>query len=470
VPRIAGFAEAPSSYGCEYPYLSTGPEIRIRNPVSDDAVKFLGVFFLFVLIIIHKPNQPGHRIGISLSLYFVYELQPSVRVQAAMSRVVSGELSSEYDVIENEQAQTQSATESRHAGQAEDAQAGDTVSRPDSDLALHETADTTPGPQPGLTKTISRIPTATKPPSFSRLHEILFIMVITSSQLLTQAALAQSIAPLHVIGRTFNTTNPGQLSWFPAGYSLTVGTFILPAGRWGDLYGHKKFFVIGYFWFAVWSLVAGFSGFSRSLIFFAFCRAMQGIGPAIMLPNGIAVLSRTYPPGPRKDMVLSLFGATAPCGFLVGAVFSGIFTQFVWWPWAYWVLGIVCVLIGVMVIFVVPEMPVAGSAASLPELDLIGTAVGVAGLVLFNFAWNQGPAAGWNQTYVYVLLIFGTLLLTVFFWFEKYKAAFPLVPMSFFTRDTRLVFGCEAFGWASFGIWVFYLWYVRKVLSESKGY
>jgi len=336
------------------------------------------------------------------------------------------------------------------------------------DLARHETTDTALVRQSSQADAASRIPTATKPPSFSPLHEILFVMVITSSQLLTQAALAQSITPLHAIGRTFSTTKPGQLSWLPAAYSLTVGTFILPAGRWGDLYGHKKLFVVGYFWFAVWSLVAGFSAFSHSLVFFAFCRAMQGLGPAIMLPNGIAVLSRIYPPGPRKNMVLSLFGATAPCGFLLGAVFSGIFTQFVWWPWSYWVLGMVCALVGVMAIFVIPDMPVAGSNISLSELDPIGTAIGVAGLVLFNFAWNEGPAAGWDQVYVYVLLVVGALLLAIFFWFEKYKAAFPLVPMSSFTRDTRLVFGCEAFGWASFGIWIFYLWYVQKARPASE--
>ncbi|KIW35223.1 uncharacterized protein PV07_01930 [Cladophialophora immunda] len=335
-------------------------------------------------------------------------------------------------------------------------------SRTDSALTRHDTVTTsrtiTLDRQPSLTNTVSRVPTATKPPTFSTAHEILFIAVISSAQLLTQSALAQSIAPLHVIGRTFNTTNPGQLSWLAAGYSLTVGTFILPAGRWGDLYGHKRLFIGGYFWFAVWSMVAGFAAFSRSLIFFAFCRGMQGIGPAILLPNGIAVLARTYPPGKKKNMVLSIFGATAPVGFVVGAVFSGIFAQFVWWPWAYWVLAMVLALLGVLVIFVVPAMPVAGPSATFHELDATGTVLGVLGLIFFNFAWNEGPAAGWGKVYVYVLLIVGVVLLVAFFWFEKKRATFPLLPMSSFTMDTNLVFGCEALGWSSFGVWVFYLW------------
>lgn len=313
-----------------------------------------------------------------------------------------------------------------------------------------------------LKSTVSRIPTASKNPEFGILRETAFVSTVISAQLLTQASLAQSIAPLHVIGATFGTENPGQLSWLAAGFSLTVGTFILPAGRWGDLYGHKKLFVAGWIWFTLWSLIAGFSAFSHSLIFFAFCRAMQGIGPAILLPNGIAILARTYPPGPRKDMVLSLFGACAPGGFILGAVFSGIFAQFVWWPWAYWVLGMVTALVAVLAALIIPPMPVAGGKPTLQEFDVVGTTLGVCGLVLFNFAWNEGAAAGWQKVYVYVLLIIGVFVFGAFVWFERKKAAMPLIPVEAFTRDTNLVFGCIALGWASFGIWVFYFWSVYE--------
>lgn len=307
-------------------------------------------------------------------------------------------------------------------------------------------------------KTLSRTPTASAPPSFSHVHEFLFVTVIVFAQLLTQACLAISIAPVHIIGASFGTPSAGQLSWLPAAFSLTVGTFILPAGRYGDLFGHKLLFVIGYIWLAVWSLIAGFAVYSHSLPFFAFCRAMQGIGPAILLPNGIAVLARTYPPGKRKDMVLAIFGATAPGGFALGAVFSGIFAQLVWWPWSYWVLGMVVGLVCVATIAVVPAMPVAGGewANLWTELDVTGTLMGVGGLVLFNFAWNQGAAAGWQNVYVYVLLIFGVIFILIFLWWEMCRAEFPLLPVAAFTRDTNLVFGCVAAGWASFGIWVYY--------------
>lgn len=232
----------------------------------------------------------------------------------------------------------------------------------------------------------------------------------------------------------------------------------MPAGRWGDLFGHKKTFILGYVWFGVWSLASGFSVWSSSLIVFALFRALQGIGPAIILPNGIAILARNYPPGRRREVVLSIFGAAAPTGFVVGAVFSGIFSELVWWPWAYWVLGITLLVMAGLALFVVRHTPVAEVHNLVGEMDLTGTILGVTGLVLFNFAWNEGPSVGWEQIYVYVLLIIGVALLLIFLCYEFKISRHPLLPVAAFTTETSLVFGCISAGWASFGVWIFYLW------------
>jgi MFS family permease len=158
-------------------------------------------------------------------------------------------------------------------------------------------------------------------PPFSLPHEVAFVLTVCMAQLMTQAGLGQAIAPLHIIGASFGVDDdPAQLAWFPAAYSLTVGTFILIAGRLGDLYGHKRLFVAGFLWFGLWSVIAGFAVYSGPILFDC-CRAFQGIGPAFLLPNGIAILGTTYEPGVRKAMVFSAFGAMAPSGFVVGALF-----------------------------------------------------------------------------------------------------------------------------------------------------
>ena len=66
---------------------------------------------------------------------------------------------------------------------------------------------------------------------FSPSREVLFILVICMAQFLSLAGLAQSIAPLEITGKSFGITSEAALSWYPASFSLTYGTFILPAGR-----------------------------------------------------------------------------------------------------------------------------------------------------------------------------------------------------------------------------------------------
>ncbi|KAA8575863.1 hypothetical protein EYC84_004951 [Monilinia fructicola] len=301
----------------------------------------------------------------------------------------------------------------------------------------------------------------------SRPREFVFIATICMAQLMTQAALAQAIAPLHIIGDSFGITNPGQLSWFAAAYSLTVGTFILIAGRLGDLYGHKILFISGFFWFALWSLLAGFSTYSNA-IFFDVARAFQGIGPAFLLPNALAILARIYEPGRKKEMIFSLFGATAPAGFTLGATFSSLFSELVWWPWAYWVTAMICILLAVVGMIVIPHMPPPQfdrSVSMLKRADAAGAITGVAGLVLVNFSWNQGPVIGWTTVYVYVILIIGALVLGLFAFVES-RATYPLVPFDALNSHTGYTLACIAGGWASFGIWLFYLW---QILEEMRG-
>lgn len=75
--------------------------------------------------------------------------------------------------------------------------------------------------------------------------------------------------------------------------------------------------LIGYLWFALWSMIAGVAVYSNHVLF-VFARVLQGIGPAITMPNGIAILGAAYPPGMRKNIAFSLFGACAPSGGIIG--------------------------------------------------------------------------------------------------------------------------------------------------------
>lgn len=309
--------------------------------------------------------------------------------------------------------------------------------------------------------------------TFSLPHEIVFVAVICLAQLFTQAALGQVISITHVIGDSFGITNPGELSWLIAGYSLTVGTFIIFSGRLGDVFGYKNMYLLGMAWFSLWSLVAGLAVYSNHVLFI-FARVLQGVGPAVVLPNGLAILGSTYAPGKRKAMVFAIFGATAPGGSILGAAFSGLFAL-EWWPWTFWCFSIVLAAVVVVGFFVIPSRVQSHRQQRarglrylvLEELDMPGTVTGVAALVLINFAWNQAPIAGWSQPYVYVTLIIGFLILAVFFAIEIRYATHPLIPFNTLSSDVSFTLGAIACGWGCFGIWVYYSWQFLLVLRAE---
>ncbi|KAF1975703.1 MFS general substrate transporter [Bimuria novae-zelandiae CBS 107.79] len=301
-------------------------------------------------------------------------------------------------------------------------------------------------------------------------REIIFVTIVCSAQLLAQAGLGNVQTIVHVIGDDFGLSD-AELPWLIAGYSLTCGTFILPSGRFGDVFGYKRMLLIGFLWMALWSMVLGCSVYSNHVLF-TFARVFQGIGPAIMLPNGLALFGATYAPGRRKSMIFALFGACAPTGSIIGSAFASLFTLG-WWPWTYWTMAIYLVLLTLAGIFMIPDPPKKSKFSGMPlreqisNLDLPGAAAGVTALVLFNFAWNQAPLAGWPTPYVYVCLILSFLFISLFFYIELRVSKTPLIPFDALTTDVAFVLACVACGWACFGIWYYYTWQFAQVLRHA---
>jgi hypothetical protein len=137
----------------------------------------------------------------------------------------------------------------------------------------------------------------------SRIHEIAFVINVCLAQFLSLGGLSQTIAPGFIIG-THLGADYAKLSLATAAYGMALGTLILPAGRLGDMFGHKRIFIIGWWWFAVWSVFCGFSDY-RGFTMLVGGRAMQGMGPALVIPNGLALIGRTFPMGMKRNFSMS---------------------------------------------------------------------------------------------------------------------------------------------------------------------
>lgn len=305
--------------------------------------------------------------------------------------------------------------------------------------------------------------------NISTLHEVVFVGVVVVAQLMALAGLGQAIAPMKIIAAGLGVDNPGEEAWFAASFSLTVGTFILISGRMGDILGHKRMLIFGYFFLGVWSGFAGFSAYVADHVFFDICRGFQGVGAALIVPNALALLGRAYPPGIKKNIVFSLFGAMAPWGFVIGAIFASLFAQLTWWPWLFWSYAFTCWGLSIFAVIAVPkclahDAQFAGRTDR-PGMDWTGSVLGVSGLVLVNVAWNNAPLFGWDTPHVYFLLIIGLLCLIAFVWVEA-RAVSPLIPVSVLTKPVVYTMALVGIGWGSFGIWIHFCW---RFLLEVRG-
>jgi MFS family permease len=111
--------------------------------------------------------------------------------------------------------------------------------------------------------------------------------------------------------------------------------FFLIGGRFGDVYGHKNILLAGAVWWVVWSLA---SGFAKDIVTLSLFRGLTGIGGAFIVPNAVALIGNTFPPGKLRNISMGAFGAMAPVGAAGGTVFSAIFVQVTPWKWMFFFL------------------------------------------------------------------------------------------------------------------------------------
>src|ERR1700712_2550391 len=123
-------------------------------------------------------------------------------------------------------------------------------------------------------------------------------------RVLAAAVLASSMAlldstgvnvALPSLGRDLGASVAG-LQWTVTGYVLTLAAFLLLGGSLGDRFGRRRVFLVGVVWFTVSSTLCAAAPTIQALVA---CRALQGVGGALMTPGSLALLSATLHPDDR---------------------------------------------------------------------------------------------------------------------------------------------------------------------------
>ena len=184
-------------------------------------------------------------------------------------------------------------------------------------------------------------------------------------------------------------TTLSALEWVIAGYSLTFAALLIIGGRLGDVYGHRKVFVAGFFLFGAGSLLASVSTSVGQLILGE--AIIEGIGASLMLPSSLAILSNSFH-GRERATAFAAWGATAGVAAAMGPVIGGFLTTNYSWRWSFRINVIIapfCIL-GAFLVIRKAQWPERRLQVDLPGAVLVAT-----GMFLLVFALGQGNIYGW---------------------------------------------------------------------------
>ena len=130
--------------------------------------------------------------------------------------------------------------------------------------------------------------------------------------------------------------------WVGSAYSLVYTVLLITAGRLGDIHGPRRLFLIGLTIFTAASLASGLSQTPGQLIAF---RALQGLGAALLAPQGLAIITSILP-SEKRGPAFAAIGIMSGLGVLLGPTLGGFLVTNFGWRWIFFLnvpIGIVAI-------------------------------------------------------------------------------------------------------------------------------
>lgn len=252
--------------------------------------------------------------------------------------------------------------------------------------------------------------------------------------------------------------------WVGSAYSLTYTVLLITAGRLGDIHGPRRLFLIGLTVFTAASLASGLAQTPGQLIAF---RALQGVGAALLAPQGLPLITSILPAA-KRGPAFAATGIMSGLGVLAGPTLGGLLVTHAGWRWIFFLnIPIGVVTLALAFLFMPDVRP-----GRKHRLDLIGVALLTLGLLGLVFGLIEGERYDWGTVtgFVTIPLIIGVGLgfLALFLWRQvRTQDREPLLPFAVFTDRTFTVMTLVllAMGFAMVGVFLPLTIYYQSVLG-----
>jgi DHA2 family multidrug resistance protein len=243
-------------------------------------------------------------------------------------------------------------------------------------------------------------------------------------------------------------TSIDKAEWILTGY-LLIFAVSLPSSGWiADHFGYKRTYFLGLFLFTFGSFLCSLSWDENSLIFF---RLIQGSGAGLVMPVGLAIITREFPPN-KRGMALGFWGIAAAASVSLGPMIGGYLVDSYNWP-AIFDVNVPVGIIALISTYIIQREYKTEHIRSFDFVGLVSMTLFLTTLLLAfadgNAAWNTG---GWTSNFIVTCFTISAISFIVFI-ITELSIEHPLIELrllknrNFFIATMMMfIFGAALFG------------------------
>ena len=209
---------------------------------------------------------------------------------------------------------------------------------------------------------------------------------------------------LPTIARAFATPLSGTIEWVIIGYLVVTAALLLTVGRLSDMVGRTPIWMTG---LGLFTLASVLCGAAPSLQLLIMARLLQGVGAALLLATGTAMLTDAVPPD-QRGRALGLGAVSIALGTSVGPTLGGLITEHWSWRWIFYVN----VPVGLIALVAARRFLPRGGGRSQGRFDPIGALLLGVGVAALTLGLSFGGEWGWASARLLATLAIGVVALT----------------------------------------------------------
>jgi MFS transporter, DHA2 family, methylenomycin A resistance protein len=263
--------------------------------------------------------------------------------------------------------------------------------------------------------------------SENRLTQLLLLLSICLGWFM--AALDNTIVnvALKSIGENLQTNVTG-LQWVVDSYALVYASILLTAGALGDRLGNKQMYLAG---LLIFSISSALCGCSPALWVLLLARTTQGLGAALMTPNTLALISKSFANPAARVRAIAFWATLGGVALTIGPMLGGFLVDTLGWRSIFFIN----VPIGIAAYVMTSRLVAASAPAGKRHLDLAAQVAIIIALSALTFVLIEGSVLGWLSP-----LIFGGIVVFVvtggIFLIVEQRSRAPMLPLHFFLLPT----------------------------------